>query len=437
MTEHHPVFAETLTTPERKAAHRSIIFSACLSSSPSIMLSNSAIIMVFVSMLGMTDTFKMFTSSMEAFSTTLLLIPCAFLADRVGWKRLLHISTIIATISFVVLGMAPWFYSYAKTITWISCAIFAMSSPLFNGAWMPLIDGVILKEERGAFFSKLRVTWQTCCMSYIFLIGYLIGNDPPIWLLQIIIMVTGIISYFRIIFVRKIPEAPSGLREKRPEFFTALRTSASNAPLSGFSVYLFCLNLASQATIPLTYVYLISYLNVSEDTVVIISSLTLAGTIFGCWIGGPLLKIFGTRNLLLCIHFAYAAVNLTLFALDLEAELMKTTVTALLVFYGTLVALASIIITVETFALARPGNKAMAIAFCSTFVSAGSALSRSFTSLAIGSGILAPVWAWGGREFTHFQTIYLVCGVAILLACMMLVLVPAVVPKNDNYYEPS
>ena len=97
-------------------------------------------------------------------------------------------------------------------------------------------------------------------------------------------------------------------------------------------------------------------------------------------------------------------------------------------------ATANVVTTSEMMALATPGNKTMAMAVCGSFSAAGGGLSRGISSLILGAGILAPKWSMGGMVFCHYQTLFLVYAVCIMFAAMLLIIVPAVVPRGKYSY---
>ena len=108
---------------------------------------------------------------------------------------------------------------------------------------------------------------------------------------------------------------------------------------------------------------------------------------------------------------------------------------AVLVFlYSFVFANANIASTSEMMALATPGNKTMAMAFCGTFYYTGSGLSRLVSSMVLGSGILASEWQIGSVTFCHFQSLFLIYAAAIVFAAMLLVIVPAIFPKGEYLY---
>ena len=90
----------------------------------------------------------------------------------------------------------------------------------------------------------------------------------------------------------------------------------------------------------------------------------------------------------------------------------------------------------ELMALARPGNKCMAGAFLQTYQSIGGAVGRNCSSAILGAGLLMPSWTLGAMQFNAYQSVFLICGVIGVVILIILPIMPSVIPKHDDYYEP-
>jgi hypothetical protein len=87
-------------------------------------------------------------------------------------------------------------------------------------------------------------------------------------------------------------------------------------------------------------------------------------------------------------------------------------------------------------ALARPGNKNMAMAFIQTYAGMGAALGRNLTSVILAIGLLAPQWTLGKFTFNHYQSMFMIYGVIALIIFMLLPIMPSVISKHEDHYEP-
>ena len=420
-------------TQDRKLQKYAII-SACFGSISCVMIQDSAVIILFAGMLGAGSTLSMITTSLFGVMSCLFLLPAAFIATRVGYKRLILRSTIVGTLAITLLALSPLLGEYAKYGMIFSLLVFGLMMTLYSAAWFPFIDEFLPKGNRSNFFGMLRFSWQSCSVAFFFICGLVMGQHPALWVLQTIILITAILMLGRFYFVSRIhaPEA-----DRKPlNFRKGIELVMSNKPLVGFSVYLAFLYLAAQGTVPLTFIYLKNHLQTPDNMVVIVSSLALGGTIIGFLSAGRIMAYIGVKKALLMIHIGFALINFLLFAFSGPGTSTLILITVLLVLYGFFIAVSSVAVSSEMLELATPGNKALAMAFCITMYSAGLGGARILSSVIIGSGILASKWYIGSLEFNMFHTMYLGYGLSILFVCVLLVIVPAIFPKGEYHYVP-
>jgi hypothetical protein len=187
----------------------------------------------------------------------------------------------------------------------------------------------------------------------------------------------------------------------------------------------------------LTYIYLTKYVELNEGTVQIISSVGLGGSMIGYFCYRKVFNNMKLKYLELLCHLLYTIVAFGLFAVDKSMPGFP-------VFAGIMIFLASFAYSLfmcnnsaELLALARPGNKTMAMAFAQTYSCAGGAIGRIGTSLILGTSMLAPVWMLGNREISRYQTFFLISGVMLFILLFLLPTLPSFIPKHDDYYEPK
>ncbi len=426
-----------LTPERRRRAERDSILSTCFGAMGDITLTDSAVIILFAAAIGAGDMFSMVTTAFMPLFNGLFIIPMAWLAARLGNQGLILRTCTISFVLYLVIVASPFFGSFAVTAMIGALMLFAVSHTGYVTGWFPMIDTFLTPERRGGYLGLMRFCWQLSASAFLFGIGLIIGKNPPLRMLQLVLLVSALIYLGRIVFISRIPVFPA----RKPESFgfgTGLATALANKPLVGYSVYLFVLNLAAYGTIPLTTLYLKRWIMAPDNVIVLISAVTLGGMLIGSLGAGPLLRRYGIRRVLLGVHLCYALTNLALFFIGREVmpPVLTYSVICLLLFvYSVTYANANIASTSEMMALATPGNKVMAMAFCGAFYYTGSGLSRLLSSLILGAGLLAPRWQIGGLVFSHYQTLYLFYTVAIGFAAMLLVVVPAVFPRGEYFYR--
>lgn len=424
-------------TPERaKAAERDSILSACTGATGDVTLIDSAVIILYATMLGASDMFSLLTTSLIPLFNGVLIIPMALLAAKFGNQNLILRVCSLAFCAYLMVVAAPFFGTAAVAVLILSLVVFAVFQTGYVAGWFPMLDTFLAKERRSAYLSKMRFCWQLSSVVFIFLVGLCIGKNPPLRHLQLVLLIAALIFAGRIFFIARIPVFKTEEKETY-QVKKGLSLAVSNKPLAGYSVYLFVLNLAAYGTIPLATLYLKKYLHAPDNIIVIISSVTLGGMLLGSLCAGKIIARFGLKNTFLSIHITYALTNILIFCIGkntMGPNFTYAALAGLLLIYSFTFANANIASTSEMMALANPGNKVMAMAFCGAFYYGGSGLSRLLTSLVLGSGMLAPEWHIGNITFCHYQTIFLIYAAAIVFAAMLLVIVPAVFPKGEYSY---
>ncbi|WP_337747436.1 MFS transporter [Victivallis vadensis] len=401
-----------------------------------VMLENSAVIILYFVMLGTDNTLIMLSTGLIGIVSMFLLIPASGIVDRLGPKRVIALASWIACGSYLLMAAAPFAGKPAAPyLVLLGCFIFSVSRPLTNAAWYPVLSAILKPSERGDFFGFMRFSYYILTGMVFCLLGILMGAEPPVWFLQLIIGITGILALGRSVFISRIV-LPEETRSKTHDFHGALKTSVCNGPLVGFSVYICCQSFAFAAILPLTLLYLKNGLHYGDNYVQILSSGGIAGSICGFFFYGSLVRRLGIRNLQFAIHAAYILIPLGLFFCGSGVPYLPLLIGLLLFAGNAAFSCFTCAFSQESLALARPGNVAMAAAFTLTYQMIGTAVGRTAASLLLGNGILSADWSCGGISFSHYQTIFLFSSLLALFFLTLVFCIPSVVPKHENYYNP-
>ena len=361
-------------------------------------------------------------------------IPLVGVADRIGHQRTILISASLGCAGCFITALAPCFGAGAGTAAIVGLIVFALSKPLFNVSWYPVLGQILLPEERADFFGFMRFSYNIITGGAFFLLGLAMGKNPPLGLLQLVIAAVGLLLLGRGLIVVFLP-----LPEHQPRRFDlkgALGISIRNAPLTGFSVYAGFMMLAFSPVLPMAMIYLKKGLDLAPDLVQMLSCACIAGSVCGYFVYGRIVKRIGIRAVELTAHGLFILIPLLLLFCGRQVPRVEYLV-ALLLFLGSFTyASFFCAFSQEILALARPGNATMATAFANTYMQMGMACGRGAAGFLLGCGALSATWTLGGMDCTHFQTIFLICAA---LGCFGLVLIfclPSVVPRHEDFYEP-
>lgn len=429
-------FADTLSDKERKRARLYAYFSAYTGCISEVMIDSSAIIIIYLTMLQCSDMLVMLSTSFSGIGSMLFLIPFAALVTRIGMKKSVGIACSIGCCGFLAMAAAPFFGEYQKFVAITGCIVFCAQRSLYTATWYPLLDAFLRKDERGSFFGTMRYTYMIIMGVLFYLIGKLMGAKPSMLLMQSIVAVTGLLLLGRWYCIAHFPDNTME-RTAKLNIVKALGISLRNGPLVNFAVYICLLSIAYTSLVPLTLVYLKSYVQLPPGTVQVFSTVGIAGSISGFFCYGWLLKKLKIKRLEFFVHITFAIASLLLFFLN-------KTMPGFLWITGAIYFMASYAASTfmcnnstELMALAKPGNKPMAMAFQQTYQNIGVSIGRSGTALILGANLLAPEWKFLSWNICHYQTLFLIYGVIATVLLILIPILPAVVPKHHDYYEPE
>ena len=428
-----------LTLEEAKKAERNTICSACCTSMGDVPFVDAAIIILYANMLGANDMFSMVTTSLSPMAIGLFSLLATMFTGKQNYQKTILQVTAISLIMFGMIVLSPFFGTWSVAVLLISLSLFSIIHTLYIAAWFPLLSTILYPERRSSYFGRMRFTWQSCSSIFLFVVSLVIGKNPPIGYLQIVMLISMIIFAFKLYFIAAVPTF-----EQRTEnvakfsFREGVAKAMANKPLTGFSAYSFILNLAAYGTIPLVALYMKKGLNAPENVIVLISSISLAGMLAGSFCSGKIITRFGVRPVLLSVHITYAVTNLILFFLgkgSMSDNLLYTVIGIALFAYSFMYACSDIASSCEMMTLATPGNKVVAMGFFNGFNYSGRGMSRLLSSLILGSGALAANWKLGGLNISHYQTLFLLYAICIVFAAALLIVVPAIFPKGEYHYS--
>ena len=428
-------FAETLSAKERRRSRIHAYFACYTGCISEVMLDSSAIIIVYLSLLGTSDMLVMLSTSFSGILGMLLLIPYASLISHIGLKKASTIACIIGCCGFLIMSIAPFFGHLQQILAIGGCLIYCAQRSLYGAAWYPMLDTFLRPQDRGSFFGTMRYSYMIVSGTLFYFIGKLMGKEPSIALLQTIIGIAGLLVLGRMYCLLQFPDNTLE-RTAKLNIRKSLGISIRNGPLVTYSVYVCLISIAYTSLVPLTLLYLKNYVNLPAGQVQIFSTIGIAGSITGFFFYGYLFKKLKIKKLELIVHFIFLFTALALFLLNKEVKGFIW-ITGIIYFLSSYAASTFMCNnSTELLALARPGNKPMAMAFQQTYQNIGVSIGRTGTALIMGANLLAPTWTFKGLTISSYQTLFLLYAVIAAVILILLPTLPAIVPKHKDYYDP-
>ncbi len=422
-------------TPQTvRSAERLAILSSCCGFPGEVVLTDSAVIILFAGVLGAGDMLSLLTTSFLPFFNGLCMIPMAYFVMRFGHRAIILRVLALSTLMYFLAASAPWFGGARIAVLLGAIMLFALGVTGFVAGWYPMLDTFLTRGSRTPFFSRMRFCHQLTSVVFLLVSGALLGANPPVWKLQAVLFAAAVLFCGRGFCVARIPEFPARAPE-RFGFRDGLLQAVGNKGLTGFSFYLFMLNISTFGTVPLTMLYLKKGLNTPDNIVVFLSAASLTGMLLGYLGIGRVVRLLGLRRTFPVFHLLYFLLNGSLFFIREGSPAAWALTGVILLAYSFLLAGSSILASAEMMELAVPGNKVMAMAFSGTFSYGATGLARVVPSLLLGSGMLVSEWSVNGVAVSRWQTLFLLISCAILFSALFLILVPAVFPRGEYQYN--
>lgn len=428
-------YADTLSPEVRKKARSNAFGSTWFGCVSEVMLDSTAIVTLYIFALGGSAAATVLVAGFSGIVSMFCLIPAATIVTRMGLKRAVKYACLTGCFGLLLAASAPYFGAYGKYIAMLGFFIYCLQRPLYGATWYPLLDNFLRPQDRGNFFGVMRFSYMLIIGIPFFIVGLLMGKEASIVLLQCIIAFAGIAVLGRWYFINKFPQDPNAKVEV-PEMKKALSISLHNGPLTGYSVYVCLFTMVYAPIYPLTLAYLKEFVKLSAGDVQLISTVWIGGQLIPFLLYGTMLKKTSLRFLEIGVHITVMCVALALFFLPTSLSCFAWIVAALVLILSMAQSCYMCNNSAEIMALARPGNKNMAMAFIQTYAGMGAALGRNLTSVILGIGLLAPQWSLGGTTFNHYQSMFMIYGVIALIIFMLLPIMPSVISKHDDHYEP-
>lgn len=428
-------FAETLSLREKRAAEKHAIRSTWYGCFSEKLFANTALTVIYLTMLGAGDSFTMFISSVSSISGLIFMIPFAGLTAKLGLRMTYTFTCTAGCCAFLGMALAPFSGAAGKYIMIVTFFIYAMTQQLYSSAWYPLLDNFLLPSERSRFFSKMRFSYNLLNVILIYGLGKLMGNNPAMWFLQLIYVCGGLTLLGRKFEMDRLPIDPNAKRET-VNIALGLRFCFRNSTLVGFSLYTCLITMSYGTAMILGVLYMRTQLKYGAETLMTYSTLSMAGLIVGFGIAGKIIRIFKTRKCQIATHFmALTSCALLLICVP-ENPANKAILVFMFLLNGITSAFMSCINSTEMMALAKPGSKVMTTAFFSTASLIGSAAGKLGTTFVLGCGALANEWMLWGFKMSKFQFLFIFFTAMMAFLLLFLPLVPSVIPKHKDYYCP-
>jgi len=422
----------TLSRTEEKAALRNIILTQCLAIIALGTIVNGTLLL-YLTAIGVTVVRTMVYLAIMPLANAILLLPAAFLADRYGKKRIGQTGLTIGIFGWALICLGSFSANLSEALVVAGIVLASVCSSLMGAGWFSLLSPIIPAEIRGRFIGRLRLTFSLVSLILSVYFAWILSIHSDIIVYQGIYAIATLAYIARWFTYRRIPELePPTLGKNKPSFLEVLVKVFRVKRLAAFCSYMFLLGLFTAGAAALFAMTENRVLGFSDTRVILLSNVTLVGSMLGMFIGGRVVDCRGTRLVFAGCHIMLA---LTLMAFLLRTRIPETALPYYLgtihFFLGGALGSIGIAMTTELLGILPKKNKSVAASMFIIFQTSGVALSGLIPAWILKARILRDTWEIGGQQLSSFDAIIAGYSLMTLVLVATLGMVPSILGKSE------
>ena len=413
-------------SPQQRAGMRAAIWTQCFGIFAEGMVVNGTLLL-YLTALGVSASRTMVILAIYPMTGAALLLPFAWLSDRIGKKRVGSTGVVIGTLGWALVGLAGFAGEYATTLITIGIFLAALCFSMVGSSWFSILSAIVPEEIRGRYFARLRTAFSVVSIALSLIYAAILAQNSEVIVYQVIFLVAAGAYVARCFSYRRIPELELPQAKDRAPFFRSILTALANGPLRRFCIYAFLLTMFTAGTGSLVALLEKHAAGFSDGQIVLLANLSMAGAVTGMFFGGKIIDHRGPRTVFAVCHLALG-IGLSAFLLRVlfpAGNAQFLWLACLHFVLGSARGAIGIAMTSELMTLLPSRTKSVSAATFSIFQTCGVALSGFIPAWLIDTGWLAENWDVAGRPLSHFDSILLGCSMITILLTAALRLIPS------------
>ncbi|HOV63966.1 MAG TPA: MFS transporter [Spirochaetia bacterium] len=231
---------------------------------------------------------------------------------RIGAVKLMGIFFTVRYFAMIPMLFSPIFsargnYSLAFTLIIISTAGFNIARGIAIVSDSPIVAELGGEKDRGGFLSRVQIITQVMAIVSGLFMSAMLGSDAPIYRYTIIIGLGIVVGLAGCSFIFKLPEPTSAIEGAADEkVLSSVSRAFKNKNTRVYFLSMFLVNLVISMTSPFLVVYLKDVYAISDNVLILFSTLANVGAFFMAILSGFTMDRLGSKPL----YFSFTAVSI-------------------------------------------------------------------------------------------------------------------------------
>ncbi len=427
----------TLSPKEEKTAMRNTILTQCLEI---IALSTTinGTLLLYLTAIDISVVRTMIYLAIPALTNALLLLPFAYLADRFGKKRIGQTGITIGIIGWGMMGLGAFSEDSTEMIIVAGIILASISIAMFGAGWFSLLSPIVPADIRGRFFGRLRLRVSIVSLTFSAIFAWVLAiSSDDIVVYQGIYAVATFAFIIRWFTYRRIPELEPPVPKADTASFQDIVASVFQAKnFAAFCSYMFLLSLFTAGAGTLFAMVEKHVLIFTDTRIILLSNITLIGSMAGMFFGGRIIDRHGTRTVFAGCHIILGETMVAfLLRVYLPISFLPYYLGLLHFMLGAALGAVGIAMTTELLGILPQKYKSVASSMFVIFQTTGVALSGILPAWFLKIGILKDRWGLDQKhqlQLSSFDGILLCFSLMALILVATLGLVPSMLKKTEE-----
>lgn len=232
---------------------------------------------------------------------TILQLPAANLADRLGYKRLMMAGWRSRAYALLLMAPLPLLAGHVPGGVLLTAMIalmlaFNIIRGFASSAWYPWLTQLVPEAQRGRYLGRENLMINIGVFATQALAGWFLGRAPPAWHYSVLFVLSFAAGWYSVRFFEDVPcHVPAHAHRPSGGGWRAARRAMANRAFRDVTVYATIIGFAVAAVPGFLVVYLRDALDFSEGLIVYLAAASTVGSLLTAPFAGRLLDAVGSR----------------------------------------------------------------------------------------------------------------------------------------------
>ena len=240
-------------------------------------------------------------------------IPAAQYVSRVGYKRFVYAGWGMRVMFIFGMALVPITYAFLNDTSRLALLLlllfaFNLSRGISSCAWLPWISSLVPAAVRGKYLARDAGCVNLASFGCFLLAAFCLAGDPKPWQFALLFAFSAVMGATSLSFLKRIPDVDPPEQERASKGAVPWGEMLRYGPFRKLLRMVLGWSLAYGGLTAFTVAFLKTEAHMSEEKILLVSSVSFLGGLGSLWIAGSRLDHMGSKPVLTFSFFAWLLV---------------------------------------------------------------------------------------------------------------------------------